>query len=371
MTMFTPEHRQSSPQTCFEPTAGTPHQAWRTSPALIGALAPALMMTLGACSGGPTAPDTRISIQELAEGYNPAISGDRVAWQRFTGGPLLVQDLATGQRRVLARGPDTGQVDFPAISGSRAAWMLRFVVEPGFSPIRIALGDVAGEDTTIVSGPDIIDRFPDISPRYVVWQRRGEDDSDILGYDMETGEILPVATGPTFDTEPAVDGERVVFTRRIIVDNASREIRRDIYLFDFTTGETRRLNPNEGPLQGNPDISGDIAVWADNTDGSGDIVYRNLSTGRFVNVTEGGGGGGFPAISGSLIAWSDTRNSQPGQEGLDENLDIFAFDIETGLEIPITTAPGLQDHPDVSGNRVVWEDWSKAPARVFIAEIER
>lgn len=166
-----------------------------------------------------------------------------------------------------------------------------------------------------------------------------------------------------------MDDGRVVYRRKQFSDDG--ELTTDILLFDLATGETRKLNPNEGSLQGNADISGDIVVWADNTDGTSDIVYRDLSTGAFVNATRDRGNASFPAVSGSLIAWRDTRNVAPGQQGLDRNTDIFAFDIETGREFPITTAPGFQNMPAVSGDRVVWGDWSGTFTQVFLAEIER
>lgn len=324
---------------------------------------------LGACSDGPTAPGVELSIRRVGRGQQPDISGDRMVWQRFTGGPVLAKNLTSGEQRVLARGPDSGQVDFAAISGQQVAWTLRLESAPGPSPARIALGDFAGVDTTIISGPDVEDVFPDISDRYVVWHRKNV--GDVFAYDTETARIIPVGTSPAIERFAAVDRGRVVFTRRRVRGDSNPEVFNDIMLFDLATGQTRKLNPNEGAPQGNVDISGDIVVWADNTDGTSDIVYRDLSTGEFVNVTRDRGHGAFPAISGSLIVWSDSRNRIPGDRGLDENLDIFAFDIEAGREFPITTAPGRQTLPAVSGNRVVWEDWSDRGAQVFLAEIER
>lgn len=322
-----------------------------------------------ACTDGPTGPEAEVPSRSLGPGHFADVSGDRVVWQRRTGGPLLGRDLSTGEERMIAPVPDGGQVDRAAISGQRVAWMLRISAEPKPPPSRIVIGRFSGDDTTVISGPDVRDAFPDVSDRYVVWERRVDGDPDVFAYDMRTGEVMPVARGAAAELQPAVDDGRVVFTHwRVDSTGAART---EIRLHELATGETRTLSPNDGALQGNPDISGDVVVWIDNTDGTSDVVYRDLTTNEFVNVTRDRGNPSFPAISGSLVVWSDARNARPGQTGLDENLDIFAFDIETGEEFAVSTAPGLQDHPAVSGNRVVWGDWSGVPAQVLVAEVDR
>lgn len=328
----------------------------------------AVAAAAGACSDGPTAPGGVVSVERVGSGHAPAISGETVVWERFSGGPLLVEDLATGRQRELARGSDSSRVAGPAVSGRRAVWRMTFSSGSGFPPSPIVLTDLDRRDTTLVSDPEPHDASPDVSGRHVVWQRQGPEGPDVLALDLETGETIPVSTDDAAASEPAVDGGRVVYTRTAV--DADGELSSDIMLRDLSSGETRRLNPNEGRLQGNPDISGDVVVWIDNTDGTSDVVYRDLATGEFVNVTRNRGHASFPSVSGSLVAWSDARNVEPGQEGLEENLDVFAFDLETGREFPITTAPGRQSFPAVSGDRVVWEDWS-GPTGVLVAEVDR
>lgn len=334
----------------------------------VGAAALLAVAVAGACSDGPTAPARVVSVERVGRGHAPDVSGETVVWERFSGGPLLVEDLATGRQRELARGSDSGRFAGVAISGRRAVWRLTYSSGSGFPPSAIVLADVDRRDTTLVSDPEPHDASPDVSGRHVVWQRQGPEGPDVLAFDLETGETIPVSTDDAAASEPAVDGGRVVYTRTAV--DADGELSSDVMLHDLSTGEARRLNPNEGRLQGNPDISGDVVVWIDNTDGTSDVVYRDLATGEFVNVTDNRGHASFPSVSGSLVAWSDARNVEPGQEGLEENLDVFAFDLETGREFPITTAPGRQSFPAVSGDRVVWEDWS-GPTEVLVAEIDR
>jgi len=64
------------------------------------------------------------------------------------------------------------------------------------------------------------------------------------------------------------------------------------------------------------------------------------------------GGQYYPAISGNIVVWLDTRND-PGDY---TNPDIYGYDLSTGQEFPICTAPGEQTFPAISGNIVVWAD---------------
>lgn len=333
----------------------------------------AMCLGLIVCSDPPTGPRNAATVQSIrsvARGHFPDVSKNRVVWQEFTGGPLYVADLSTGERRLLAEAPETGQVDRPAIWGRRLTWTLTFVVDTGFSPSGITLGDVAGADTTLISGPGVDDQFSDISQRYVAWERRGANGTqDVMAYDMERGEIIAVATGPTSDRQPAVDHGRVVYARSQFDDDG--ELTTDIVLFDLATRQARRLSPNSGWFQGHPDISGDVVVWVDGSDETSDIVYRDLSSGEYGSVTGGRGNATLPSISRKLIVWTDARNGEREKQGLEENRDIFGFDLEYGDEFPITTAPGLQDNPEVSGDYVVWDDWSGGSPRVFVAEVRR
>jgi beta propeller repeat protein len=69
----------------------------------------------------------------------------------------------------------------------------------------------------------------------------------------------------------------------------------------------------------------------------------------------------FPAIDGNLVVWEDYRNDPDRLWGwydfLNDNADIYIYDIEAGESYPLCTAAGPQLTPRISGDLVVWEDW--------------
>lgn len=322
---------------------------------------------LAACSEGPTAAGSPLEVRKLSGGLIPSISGSRVVWQESTqgGGALLGASLDAPAPRRLFRPGDTIHLAFPAIDGNLMAWERRNVsTRPTTSGITI--GDFEdGPDTTLARGA-FRDRRPDVSGSLVVWERRQDATSRVLVHDVSTGETTVVGEGDGFDTQPKVDEGRVVFTRRRTVEG---ETQQDIMLFDTASGELDRVNSTEGRRQGNPDISGDIVVWADATDDTPDIVYRDLSSDEFVVVTGKEARPRFPAVSGSRIVWEDARNADPAASTTEQDTDIYLFDIRTDDEVRITSHPSRQQLPDISGTRVVWQDQRNAEFEVFWTEI--
>lgn len=71
----------------------------------------------------------------------------------------------------------------------------------------------------------------------------------------------------------------------------------------------------------------------------------------------------YPAISGSTVVWQDYRN-KTGSIGTNcstaqscSKADIYALDLNGGTEQRLTAAPNGMD-PAISGDTVVWRDWS-------------
>ncbi len=54
-----------------------------------------------------------------------------------------------------------------------------------------------------------------------------------------------------------------------------------------------------------------------------------------------------PAIYGNYVLWMDWR---------DDNWDIYMFDIESGTESAVCTAPGHQESPVKEGSIIYWAD---------------
>ena len=334
----------------------------------------ALAVAAPGCSGditGPPIGDLK-AVLLTDRGVTPEISGDFVVWldPSLTERGIKLLDLQTGVQRPLSSG--VRDVQLPAISGDKVVWIL-FDQETVESEDFFFLGDVvladiaSGQEVHLTDTPDMREQFPDISGDRAVWEvhRLVEVDGterlsiQIFLLDLATGEGRQISNGPGAHQQPAISGDRIVWQRfhRLIseVDGS------DMLMFDLSTGETTPLVV--GGLQGSADISGDRVVWVESKGrGISDIILLDLSTGDLTRVTDDANGQGRPRISGNRIVWEDDRNG---------NIDIFMFDISTGVETQITGDPSDQVEPSLSGDKVIWRDLGNNPFEIFLLDLAK
>jgi beta propeller repeat protein len=225
-------------------------------------------------------------------------------------------------------------------------------------PVCTALGDAG---------------LPVISGDIAVWTDARNDPGDwsnldIYGYDLSTGREFAVCTAPGVQAFPAISGDVVVWTDGR--DDPGDWTNLDIYGYDLSDGQELAICLAPGS-QGLPVVSGDLVVWTDARNDPGDwtnldIYGYNLSTKQEFPVCTAPGDQaliavaaniGVPAISGSVVVWTDAR-SDPGDW---TNLDVYGYDLSAHLELPICTASGDQGLPVISGNIVAWTDCRNDP----------
>lgn len=209
---------------------------------------------------------------------------------------------------------------------------------------------------TLIEAPNVA--APAVRSGIVVWadQRNGGpvgQRSDIFAYDVATGEEFAVCTRPGRQFYPAVDGDWIVYEHGQYGDN-------DVYAYNINSGQERpiALYPYD---QSGPDISGRYVVWTDERNygmlwvedgkvvfGGYDVYGYDLETGQPFVVTDASGDQGGAVISGNAVVW--------GQWSEATGADIWGKDLSTGAVFPICTAPGGQGRADIDGNIVVWID---------------
>lgn len=101
----------------------------------------------------------------------------------------------------------------------------------------------------------------------------------------------------------------------------------------------------DSAIQGQPAISGDYVVWADHRHGNIDIYAYNLTTEQETPITTDEENDMFPLIDGDLGVWARTPTLCP-----------YGYDLLVGEEFPIVTEDGWQGDPRIWGNTVVWTD---------------
>ncbi len=107
-----------------------------------------------------------------------------------------------------------------------------------------------------------------------------------------------------------------------------------------------------------PEIDYPWIVWKDERNGTDqsqtDIYAYNLITGEESEVCTAPGEQANPCISGDIVVYSDDRTDPTGVDN--SSCDIYGYDLSTGEEFLICDAGYGQGNPFIYGDRVVWVD---------------
>src|SRR5665647_136723 len=144
---------------------------------------------------------------------------------------------------------------------------------------------------------------------------------------------------------------------------------------DQAQGTETQITTNESS-QNNPDIYGNLIVWQDyrNDNGSytnSDIYMYDLSTSKETRITTNESWQSEPVIYGDKIVWQDNRNGGSLDESWEPtgNWDIYMYDLSTHKEIQITTNGSNQIHPDIYGDKIVWEDNRNGNRNIYMYDL--
>lgn len=269
---------------------------------------------------------------------------------------------------------------------------------PTPTPVPTWTPPPAGVEVQVSGGPS--DDYPGkFDGNLIAYEAdRGEGNSDIYLYNITSGKTTAIATGPAIQRSPALSGNRIVYS--------SYEVRQfnrsdaDLFVYDITSGATERLtlpgdqlNPriygnllawqDEPPGHSSvnvvlydlgtmaklkvpahtwaytPDLSGGKVIWID--DPAGPAVYLYDIPGKAVRrVTNKTGIKGTPSLHDDRITWADTRN---------DYAEIYALDLNTGVETQITSDNTNHFTPAISGDRVVWADFRNGNRDIYLYDL--
>lgn len=301
----------------------------------------------------------------------------------------------------------------PSLSGTTAIYR-----DNGSGPAGIVvLDDLANPgNQQELFGPGIL-AGPDVDGDLIAWQ---DLDSNVCARSLQTGSESCVNSAAAASL--ALSGDVAVTGEAAGGSTISR--------INFTTGRSRKLDSHARPgMRFDPDIDGNQAVWvrmrgygsqyyepvivaydvSDDTwsyltatggggTAGGESIYQRgrptVSDGRVLHqqrenldtsdwdiyeavadtygipVVAGAGDQMNPSLDGNLVVWQDNRNGHTDGAGnwVDE-WDIYIMDLDTGRQQLLVGAPGDQVEPEISGNRIIWQDNRNGDWDIYAAEI--
>ncbi len=176
---------------------------------------------------------------------------------------------------------------------------------------------------------------------------------------------------------PLGEGEVVELSTDIIVadvfgdDAVGWDQEGELWLMNIRTGDLRRLT-SDGDRKRGAVLSADHVAWIGQRGevqlpghsrpiSSSDVFVQSRHTGEERRVTDAPAARRGLRISGARLVWQDNR------EGLLEDrrwdFDVYAYDLERDLEIPVAVTPGREDAPAIHGDTVVWTHNPNKPPR--------
>ncbi len=180
--------------------------------------------------------------------------------------------------------------------------------------------------------------------------------------------VTDLTSQTSYKEHIAAHGNRVVWSDYRFFADGDTTV--EIYMYDFSTGQERRITEAKG-YKAYPHIYGDIIVWQDfrDTDPGSDhaaIYMFNLKTQTETAVTTHPSYKAQPHVYNNNIVWQDFRNSQQGQK----HTDIFMKNLDTGAETQISSeTAGFKNTPKIFNNYIVWQDFRNAQKDSLNADI--
>ena len=180
-------------------------------------------------------------------------------------------------------------------------------------------------------------QYPVVSGNMIVWTEAETNYYSIHGHDITTHTNSLIHSRTTRLEDPSFGGN-IIAWRDYRGDGA------DVWAYDLTTQSEMPIATGSG-TQYTAAVSeeGDAVIYYDD----GEIRRYHIQNGANSLISDTGDDY-FPSASGNIVVWTDIRNG---------NEDIYAYNMITEEEFPISTDLADQKSARISGNYIVWGDY--------------
>ena len=274
---------------------------------------------------------------------------------------------------ITERAPPDGLVEFaittvpdgysyPVISGNVIVWS-----EQGEQDWDILGYDLSTQSEFPITTQEGDQGWLSISGSIVVWKDGRATTPRIYGYDLSTGQEFPVTAKSSPQRQPSISGSIVVFQDWRKTGTCSwggdpifgpgTSCDWDIWGADLETKEEFPIR-TENNVQRLPRVSGDTVIWVEELDDSGWAIYGyQLGTvSQPIQIAGGLSGNPQMAVDGNIVVWQVWREDMKG---------ILGYHLPTRSEFPIAIGAGGKNEPEISGNIVVWVDTRNRGADIY------
>jgi beta propeller repeat protein/probable HAF family extracellular repeat protein len=222
-------------------------------------------------------------------------------------GNIKLYQLSTGQTHIIDEAPGFPEeyVGFPKIHGGTVVW-LRGSSAWNMMIMRYRLSWLGlGIPADVLAGPVPGASLINIGSRYVVWTKL-ETGFPVYAYDLDNELEIPITQSAQFgQASPATCGNWIVWEEFLEAVPASK-----IKAKNLETGETITIC-NNGAMNYNPSIDGDLVAWNSDVSGNLDIWVYRLSTGETFQVTTDPAIQYYPKVFGNKVAYLSYNPNGP------------------------------------------------------------
>jgi beta propeller repeat protein len=235
---------------------------------------------------------------------------------------------------------------FLDISGNRIVWS-----DESSGRFQAKMYDFLKDNVTDLSSYSVDATEVHISNEKIIWSSWVGSEGNITYLNADTSESFNLNNTPLNANQNDISGDRAVYRLPFGIY--------EMYDFDPLNPNPRTSFESQLGCTNNVSLSGNYMVCSDNSNPA-DIILYNLDSHTEIKITDDSYWQSKPAMSGSIIVWTDFRHG---------DAEIYMFDLTTMTETRVTDDPADQYLPKIDRGKIVWSDLRNGKEDVYMYNI--